>query len=81
MEEWLSAPSPTGRLVAWNPVSQKAEWSIDFQVLESGGVLATAGNLVFQGRSDGMFAAYRATDGKRLWEFDAGTGILAPPVT
>ena len=36
---------------------------------------------MFQGRSDGLFAAYRATDGERLWAFDAGTGILAPPVT
>jgi len=32
----------------------------------------------FQGRSDGIFCAYRATDGKRLWDFDAGTGIMAP---
>jgi quinohemoprotein ethanol dehydrogenase len=47
----------------------------------SGGVLATAGNLVFQGRSDGVLVAYQATDGAKLWEFDAGTGILAPPVT
>ncbi len=81
LSEWLGAPPPTGRLVAWNPVAQEAEWTVDFPVLESGGVLATAGNLVFQGRSDGMFAAYGATDGKKLWEFDAGTGILAPPVT
>jgi mono/diheme cytochrome c family protein len=43
--------------------------------------LATAGNLVFQGRSDGIFVAYRARDGKKLWEFDTGTGIIAPPVT
>ena len=50
-------------------------------MLESGGVLATAGNLVFQGRADGVFAAYRATDGARLWQFDAGTGIMAAPVT
>src|SRR5215831_19894974 len=35
----------------------------------------------FQGRSEGIFCAYRATDGKRLWDFDAGTGIMAPPVT
>src|ERR1039458_4776154 len=39
------------------------------------------GNLVFQGRSDGIFCAYAATAGKKLWEFDAGTGIMAPPVT
>jgi quinohemoprotein ethanol dehydrogenase len=37
--------------------------------------------LVFQGRSDGILAAYRATDGKQLWQFDAGTGIVAPPMT
>jgi len=45
--------------------------------VESGGVLATGGNLVFQARSDGIFCAYRASDGKKLWEFDAGTGIMA----
>ena len=28
-----------------------------------------------------MLVAYRATDGKQLWTFDAGTGIMAPPVT
>jgi quinohemoprotein ethanol dehydrogenase len=44
-------------------------------------VLATAGNLVFQGRSDGTFAAYRAGDGAPLWRFDAGTGVMAAPVT
>jgi PQQ-dependent dehydrogenase (methanol/ethanol family) len=76
-----SAPPPQGRLVAWNPVERRQAWSVDFPVAESGGALATAGNLVFQGRGDGIFAAYRATDGARLWEFDAGTGILAPPIT
>lgn len=81
VDEWLNASPPTGRLVAWNPVTQEAEWKIDFPVLESGGLLATAGNLVFQGRADGIFAAYRATDGTRLWQFDAGTGIMAAPVT
>ena len=81
LEELLSSPPPTGRLVAWNPVEERAAWAVDFPVAESGGVLATAGNLVFQGRGDGIFAAYRATDGTELWDFDAGTGIMAPPVT
>jgi outer membrane protein assembly factor BamB len=62
-------------------VRQKAAWSAKSPVVNGGGVLATAGNLVFQGRADGVFAAYRATDGKHLWSFDAGTGIAAPPVT
>jgi quinohemoprotein ethanol dehydrogenase len=77
----LAAPPMTGHLIAWNPVEQREAWRVALPVVESGGVLATAGNLVFQGRSDGMLCAYRANDGKKLWEFDAGTGIMAPPVT
>lgn len=77
-----SLPPPSqGRLIAWNPVEQREAWRADLPVVEGGGVLATDGNLVFQGRADGIFAAYRATDGMRLWQFDAGTGIMAPPVT
>jgi PQQ-dependent dehydrogenase (methanol/ethanol family) len=76
-----SLPAPTGQLVAWDPVAQKEAWHASYPVVEGGGVLATGGNLVFQGRGDGVFAAYRATDGKQLWTFDAGTGIMAPPVT
>jgi PQQ-dependent dehydrogenase (methanol/ethanol family) len=71
----------TGELVAWDPVQQKAAWTAKYPVAESGGVLATAGNLVFQGRADGVFAALRATDGQQLWTFDAGTGIIGAPVT
>jgi quinohemoprotein ethanol dehydrogenase len=81
LRELQAAPPPTGRLVAWDPVQQTSRWQVDLPVLVSGGVLATAGNLVFQGRSDGWLVAYRATDGAKLWEFDTGTGILAPPVT
>ncbi|MFZ0979886.1 MAG: PQQ-dependent dehydrogenase, methanol/ethanol family [Candidatus Acidiferrales bacterium] len=76
-----SLPPPTGELLAWDPVRQRAAWRVKYPVAESAGTLATGGNLVFQGRADGIFAAYRATDGKQLWTFDAGTGIMAPPVT
>ena len=74
-------PRPVGELLAWDPVKQKEAWHASYPVAVGGGVLATAGNLVFQGRADGILAAYRATDGKQVWSFDAGTGIMAPPVT
>jgi PQQ-dependent dehydrogenase (methanol/ethanol family) len=76
-----SLPPPSGELLAWDPVNQRAAWRASYPVVEGGGVLTTAGNLVFQGRADGVLAAYRATDGQQLWQFDAGTGIMAPPVT
>jgi quinohemoprotein ethanol dehydrogenase len=74
-------PDATGELLAWDPVAQQAAWRVPYPVIQGGGVLATAGNLVFQGRADGIFAAHRATDGEVLWQFDAATGIMAPPVT
>jgi quinohemoprotein ethanol dehydrogenase len=76
-----SMPPPTGELLAWDPILQKAVWRAKYPVVDGAGVLATAGNLVFQGRADGIFSAYRTNDGKQLWHFDAGTGIMAPPVT
>jgi quinohemoprotein ethanol dehydrogenase len=81
LDPLLKSPPPRAELVAWNPVEGRAAWRVPFEVAQSGGVLTTAGNLVFQGKGDGIFTAYRATDGAKLWQFDAGTGIMAPPVT
>jgi len=60
---------------------QRALWSVGLQKPWDGGVLATAGNLVFEGMSTGEFAAFKADDGKRLWSTQTNTGIVAPPVT
>jgi quinohemoprotein ethanol dehydrogenase len=47
----------------------------------NGGVLATAGNLVFEGTADGTFDAFAADTGKPLWSFDTHGAILAAPTT
>ncbi len=47
----------------------------------NGGLLSTAGNLVFQGTADGRFVAYSADKGAKLWEVKVGTGVIASPVT
>lgn len=70
-----------GALVAWDPARQKEIWRVDFGEAFNGGTLATAGNLVFQGNASGEFVAYQADSGKRLWRFDAQSGIMAGPVT
>jgi quinohemoprotein ethanol dehydrogenase len=80
-EQQILKTTTRGRLLAWDPVVQREAWHVDHPNPKSGGTLSTAGNLLFQGRADGMLRAYRATDGKPLWEFDAGVGIGAPPMT
>ena len=70
-----------GLLVAWNPVKQHAVWTVEQEFFGNGGVLATAGNLVFQGTAGGKFAAYSADKGEQLWQFDANTAVIAAPVT
>ena len=70
-----------GSLLAWDPVRQQLRWRVDHPTLWNAGTLTTAGNLVFQGTHTGKLFAYDASTGKQLWEFDAGLGILAPPIT
>ena len=70
-----------GALLAWDPIAQKARWKIPLPVIWNGGTMVTAGNLVFQGDADGNLSAYNAETGKKLWGFNAGLGIIAPPIT
>jgi len=75
------AASFKGRLLAWDPVKQKAAWSQEYRTIYNGGTLSTGGNLVFQGTADGRVTAYAADSGKLLWESPANTGVMAGPVT
>jgi len=70
-----------GRLIAWDPVSQSARWSVEEPIATNGGVLSTAGNLVFQGQGTGEFAAFAADRGKQLWSIKTGSAIESIPVT
>jgi quinohemoprotein ethanol dehydrogenase len=70
-----------GRLIAWDPVSQSTRWSVEEEIAVNGGVLSTAGNLVFQGQGTGEFAAYAADSGKKTWSVKTGSAIESIPVT
>ncbi len=70
-----------GRLAAVNIDNGKMVWKADTDQPLMGGVLATAGNLVFTGEGNGWFNAYDARNGKKLWSFQAGAGVNAPPVS
>ncbi|HEY9032765.1 MAG TPA: PQQ-dependent dehydrogenase, methanol/ethanol family, partial [Pseudomonadales bacterium] len=69
-----------GFLLAWDPVSQSEKWRVPHSQVWNGGVLATAGNLVFQGSGDGEFRAHDARSGRILWQFIAQTGVVGAPV-
>jgi PQQ-dependent dehydrogenase (methanol/ethanol family) len=72
---------PFGRLVAWDPVRQRAAWTHEHVSPWNGGTLTTAGNLVFQGTADGRFMAFNAANGQKLWEAPTGSGVIAAPST
>src|SRR5580700_11432070 len=69
-----------GRLIAWDPIQQKEAWSIKRAEPWNGGVLSTAGNLVFEGTAIGNFDAYRADTGEKVWSASAQTGVMAGPI-
>jgi quinohemoprotein ethanol dehydrogenase len=68
-----------GKLIAWNPKTQKEEWSVWQKSSWNAGVLTTD-ELVFQGNAEGEFAAYDAVTGEKLWSFDLESGIIASPI-
>mgnify|MGYP003705991139 CR=1 FL=1 len=70
-----------GELLAWDPVKQEAVWKVHHDKPANGGVLSTAGDLVFQGMGTGTFAAYDADNGDRLWQYQSDSAVLAGPMT
>lgn len=58
----------------------KLLWETRTQDPLIGGVLATAGGLVFTGEGGGDLSAFDAATGARLWSFNCGAGVNAPPI-
>jgi quinohemoprotein ethanol dehydrogenase len=74
----------TGRLKAWDPVARKVVWETEGFVNDrpTGGVLATAGGLVFMGNGGGQeLRAYDAKSGAQVWSYKTQTNIYAAPIT
>ena len=68
-------------LKAWDPIANKLVWSIELPGDWPGGVLATAGDLIFQGRIDGYLIAYDAKTGKQVWSYKTIAPVVAPPIS
>ncbi len=68
-----------GNVTAVNYNTGKIAWQVKTPQPMIGGILATAGGLVFTGEGNGLFKAYNSANGKVLWQFQAGAGVNAPP--
>jgi alcohol dehydrogenase (cytochrome c) len=70
-----------GALRAMDPKTGKIVWEAKNKAPLWGGVLTTAGNLVFTGTPEGYLKAFDAKTGKELWKFQTGSGVVGCPVT
>ena len=85
-KSWVAAKASMdalvyGELVAWDPLKKQRAWQVRHDKPSNGGILSTAGDLVFQGTWDGSFAAYDAEDGTPLWQYQSDSAILAGPIS
>jgi alcohol dehydrogenase (cytochrome c) len=69
----------TGNVTAVDYNTGKIKWQVKTPQPMIGGILATAGGVVFAGEANGWFKAYDASSGSILWKFQAGAGVNAPP--
>ena len=70
-----------GELMAWDPIKQQKVWGNKDELPWLGGTLTTASGLAFHGDVRGWFKALDASTGRVLWQFNAGSGISAAPMT
>ncbi|HEY1304228.1 MAG TPA: PQQ-dependent dehydrogenase, methanol/ethanol family [Vicinamibacterales bacterium] len=81
---FAAAPEPARRVLrAIDIQTGKVTWELpQFGAVDSwGGVLATAGDVVFFGDDSGAFAAADARSGKRLWSFQTSQVWKSSPMT
>jgi alcohol dehydrogenase (cytochrome c) len=70
-----------GSLKAMDPVTGEVKWEYKNDAPLWGGVMTTAGGLVFFGTPEGEFKALNDETGEELWSFQTGSGIVGQPVT
>jgi len=70
-----------GSLKAIDPATMKVVWEYKNVAPLWGGVMTTAGGLVFTGTPEGYLKAFDAKTGAEVWKFNVGTGVVAPPIS
>ncbi|MDQ2089704.1 PQQ-dependent methanol/ethanol family dehydrogenase [Marimonas arenosa] len=70
-----------GSLKAIDPDTGELKWEFKNDAPLWGGVMTTAGGLVFTGTPEGKFIAFDDETGEVLWSFQTGSGIVGQPIT
>jgi len=70
-----------GSLKAIDPDTGALKWEYKNNAPLWGGVMTTAGGLVFTGTPEGKFLAFDDETGEILWSFQTGSGIVGQPIT
>ncbi|HXS90145.1 MAG TPA: PQQ-binding-like beta-propeller repeat protein [Steroidobacteraceae bacterium] len=71
----------SGNVTAVDYNTGKIRWQVKTPQPMIGGILATAGGVVFTGEANGWFKAYDSANGSELWRFQCGAGVNAPPAS
>ena len=79
--ESAEQPQETGFLNAFDPLTGEKKWVVKQTFAWNGGVLATAGDLVFQGAQTGNLVAFDSDTGEVRWQRDLYSSMVAPPIT
>jgi alcohol dehydrogenase (cytochrome c) len=69
-----------GALKAFDPFTGEKKWEFGYFSPPNGGVVSTAGGVVFAGDSEGNFIAFDARTGKDLWHIQLGAAIYSSPI-
>jgi len=77
----IASEEQWGNVSAVDYNTGKIRWKVKTQQPMIGGIMATAGGLVFAGEGNGQFKAYDSATGNVLWKFQAGAGVNAPPAS
>lgn len=75
--EWKTIYSSVS---AVNVATGAIVWQDEFDGGLVGGTVSTAGGLTFVGEANGYFDALDTQTGVRLWRFQTGAGVNAPPI-
>ena len=75
----IASEQQWGNVTAVDYNTGAIRWKVKTPQPMIGGIMATAGGLVFAGEGNGQFKAYDAETGAILWSFQAGAGVNAPP--